>query len=120
MTRLLSIGLAGSTRLLLLAALCLGGYVAWQSHCLSRARAQLAAQQKIVRQQAGLIDSLHAHESQERQLIARQQRLAQQWRQQASDAQRRYRDAIKGNDCATGPLPDAVLELLQPSAGARR
>ncbi|WP_406705252.1 DUF2570 family protein [Sodalis sp.] len=120
MTRLLSIGLAGSTRLLLLAALCLGGYGAWQFHSLSRVRTQLAAQQKIVRQQAVLINRLYAPDAQERRLIARQQRLAQQWRQQASEAQSKYRDAIKGNDCATGPLPGTVLELLHPSASAQR
>ncbi|MGP2761017.1 DUF2570 family protein [Serratia marcescens] len=107
----------GSLVLLLLVAICLGGYSSLLSHRLQLARQQTAEQQKSLAQQAGLIATLQTQDAQNRALMAAQQQREQQLRQQHDTAQRKYREAIKNDPCAAQPLPGAVLELLRPAIG---
>ncbi|HGM4942375.1 TPA: DUF2570 family protein [Serratia marcescens] len=107
----------GSLVLLLLVAICLGGYSSLLSHRLQLARQQAAEQQKALAQQAGLIATLQTQDAQNRALMAAQQQREQQLRQQHDTAQRKYREAIKNDPCAGQPLPTAVLELLRPAIG---
>ncbi|ALL37659.1 hypothetical protein AR325_12015 [Serratia marcescens] len=107
----------GSLVLLLLVAICLGGYSSLLSHRLQLARQQAAEQQKALAQQAGLIATLQTQDAQNRALMAEQQQREQQLRQQHDTAQRKYREAIKNDPCAGQPLPAAVLELLRPATG---
>ncbi|WP_149570760.1 DUF2570 family protein [Serratia bockelmannii] len=107
----------GSLALLLLVAICLGGYNSLLSHRLQLARQQAAEQQKALAQQAGLIATLQTQDAQNRALMAAQQQREQQLRQQHDTAQRKYREAIKNDPCAGQPLPAAVLELLRPATG---
>ncbi|MCI2404781.1 hypothetical protein MMS95_18360 [Serratia sp. PGPR-27] len=106
----------GGLLLLLLAAICLGGYSALLSHQLASARQQAAELQKSLAQQAGLIATLQTQDAQNRALMAAQQRQEQQLRQQHEAYQRKYREAIKNDPCAAQPLPGAVFELLRPAA----
>ncbi|MBH3292474.1 DUF2570 family protein [Serratia marcescens] len=108
----------GGLLLLLLVAICLGGYSSLLSHQLASARQQAAELQKSLAQQAGLIATLQAQDAQNRALMAAQQRQERQLRQQHEAYQRKYREAIKNDPCAAQPLPGAVLELLRPVAGA--
>ncbi|HBB9121103.1 DUF2570 family protein [Serratia marcescens] len=103
--------------LLLLVAICLGGYSSLLSRRLELARQQTAEQQKTLAQQAGLIATLQTQDAQNRALMASQQQREQQLRQQHDTAQRKYREAIKNDPCAGQPLPAAVLELLRPATG---
>ncbi|UIM57342.1 DUF2570 family protein [Serratia marcescens] len=107
----------GSLVLMLLVAICLGGYSSLLSHRLQLARQQAAEQQKALAQQAGLIATLQTQDAQNRALMASQQQREQQLRQQHDTAQRKYREAIKNDPCAGQPLPAAVLELLRPATG---
>ncbi|HEI8820165.1 TPA: DUF2570 family protein [Serratia marcescens] len=107
----------GSLALLLLVAICLGGYSSLLSNRLQLARQQAAEQQKALAQQAGLIATLQTQDAQNRALMAAQQQREQQLRQQHDTAQRKYREAIKNDPCAGQPLPAAVLELLRPATG---
>ncbi|CAI1563003.1 phage lysis regulatory protein, LysB family [Serratia marcescens] len=107
----------GSLVLLLLVAICLGGYSSLLSHRLELARQQAAEQQKTLAQQAGLIATLQTQDAQNRALMAAQQQREQQLRQQHDTAQRKYREAIKNDPCAGQPLPAAVLEFLRPATG---
>ena len=85
----------GSLVLLLLVAICLGGYSSLLSHRLELAHQQAAEQQKALAQQAGLIATLQTQDAQNRALMAAQQQREQQLRQQHDTAQRKYREAIK-------------------------
>ncbi|HFF9780680.1 hypothetical protein [Serratia marcescens] len=105
----------GNLALLLLVAICLGGYSSLLSHRLQLARQQAAEQQKALAQQAGLIATLQTQDAQNRALMAVQQQREQQLRQQHDTAQRKYSEAIKNDPCAGQPLPAAVLELLRPA-----
>jgi predicted Holliday junction resolvase-like endonuclease len=107
----------GGLLLLLLVSICLGGYSSLLSHRLELARQQLAEQQKTLAQQAGLIATLQTQDAQNRALMAAQQRQEQQLRQQADIYQRKYRDAIKNDECARRTAPGAVLDLMQQSNG---
>ncbi len=107
----------GSLALLLLVAICLGGYSSLLSHQLQLARQQAAEQQKTLARQAGLIATLQTQDAQNRALMAAQQQREQQLRQQHDTVQRKYREAIKNDPCAGQPLPAAVLELLRPATG---
>ncbi len=107
----------GSLALLLLVAICLGGYSSLLSHRLQLARQQAAEQQKALAQQAGLIATLQTQDARNRALMAAQQQREQQLRQQHDTAQRKYREAIKNDPCAGQPLPADVLELLRPATG---
>ncbi|WP_440531013.1 DUF2570 family protein [Serratia marcescens] len=107
----------GSLALLLLVAICLGGYSSLLSNRLALARQQAGEQQKTLAQQAGLIATLQTQDAQNRALMAAQQQREQQLRQQHDTAQRKYREAIKNDPCAGQPLPAAVLELLRPATG---
>ena len=98
---------------LLLTAICLGGYSSLLSHRLELARQQSAEQQKTLAQQAGLISTLQTQDAQNRALMAAQQQQEQQLRQQADIYQRKYRDAIKNDECARRTVPDGVLDLLR-------
>ncbi|HEI9813782.1 TPA: DUF2570 family protein [Serratia marcescens] len=106
----------GSLALLLLVAICLGGYSSLLSNRLQLARQRAAEQQKALAQQAGLIATLQTQDAQNRALMAAQQQREQQLRQQHDTAQRKYREAIKNDPCAGQPLPAAVLELLRPAS----
>ncbi len=107
----------GSLALLLLVAICLGGYSSLLSHRLQLARQQAAEQQKALAQQAGLIATLQTQDARNRALMAAQQQRERQLRQQHDTAQRKYREAIKNDPCAGQPLPADVLELLRPATG---
>ncbi|MER5232705.1 DUF2570 family protein [Serratia ureilytica] len=107
----------GSLVLLLLVAICLGGYSSLLSHRLELARQQTAEQQKTLAQQAGLIATLQTQDAQNRALMAAQQQREQQLLQQHDTAQRKYREAIKNDPCAGQSMPAAVLELLRPATG---
>ncbi|HIE4391316.1 hypothetical protein BSQ98_15380 [Serratia liquefaciens] len=108
----------GGLLLLLLVAICLGGYSSLLSHRLELARQQALEQQKILAQQAGLIATLQTQDAQNRALMAAQQQQEQQLRQQSDVYQRKYREAIKNDACAGQPMPGAVIELLRPTATA--
>lgn len=113
--------LQGGLLLLLLAAICLGGYSSLLSHQLASARQQAAELQKSLAQQAGLIATLQTQDAQNRALMAAQQRQERQLRQQHEAYQRKYREAIKTipaplslclalclSSCARPPAPQAV------------
>ncbi|MEL5602175.1 hypothetical protein [Serratia nevei] len=118
MTSALAMLKNGGLLALLLSTLCLMGYSSLLSHRLESARQQAAELQKSLAQQAGLIATLQTQDAQNRALMAAQQQQEQQLRQQSDEYQRKYREAIKGNRCAAERMPDAVLELLRPAAGA--
>jgi hypothetical protein len=108
----------GGLLLLLLVAICLGGYSSLLSHRLELARQQALEQQKTLAQQAGLIATLQTQDVQNRALMAAQQQQEQLLRQQSDVYQRKYREAIKNDACAGQPMPGAVIELLRPTATA--
>ncbi|HGE8502841.1 TPA: hypothetical protein ACYUTM_003219 [Serratia marcescens] len=117
--------IAGSSlALLLLVAICLGGYSSLLSHRLELARQQVAEQKKTLAQQAGLITTLRADDARNRAMMAEQQRREQQLRQQGENYQRKYQDAIKNDECARRTAPPAVIGLLRgtdtAAAGADR
>ncbi|HAU5648006.1 MULTISPECIES: hypothetical protein [Serratia] len=117
--------IAGSSlAILLLVAICLGGYSSLLSHRLELARQQVAEQQKMLAQQAGLITTLRADDARNRAMMAEQQRREQQLRQRGEIYQRKYQDAIKNDECARRTAPGAVLGLLRgtdtAAAGADR
>ncbi|HCV67102.1 DUF2570 family protein [Serratia proteamaculans] len=116
MSGLLSRLVQGGWLLLLLAAICLGGYSSLLSHRLELVQQQAGEQQKTLAQQAGLIATLQIQDAQNRALMAAQQQQEQQLRQQSDVYQRKYREAIKNDACAGQPMPDAVIELLRPTA----
>ncbi|WP_440494736.1 hypothetical protein [Serratia sarumanii] len=106
--------IAGSSlALLLLVAICLGGYSSLLSHRLELARQQVAEQKKTLAQQAGLITTLRADDARNRAMMAEQQRREQQLRQQGENYQRKYQDAIKNDECARRTAPGAVIGLLR-------
>jgi len=102
----------GGLLLLLAVSICLGGYSSLLSHRLDLVRQQSAEQQKTLAQQAGLIATLQTQDAQNRVLMAAQQQQEQQLRQQADIYQRKYRDAIKNDECARRIAPGAVLDLM--------
>jgi len=103
----------GCLVVLLLVAISLGGYSSLLSHRLELARQQAAEQQTTLTQQAGLIATLQTQDAQNRALMAAQQQQEQQLRQQADIYQRKYRDAIKNDECARRNAPSAVLDLMR-------
>ena len=103
----------GSLAVLLLVAISLGGYSSLLSHRLDLARRQSAEQQKTLTQQAKLITSLRTDDARNRALMAEQQRREQQLRQQGEIYQRKYREAIKNDECARRSAPGAVLGILR-------
>ncbi|EPJ9037301.1 hypothetical protein LM859_000217 [Serratia marcescens] len=103
----------GSLALLLLVAICLGGYSSLLSNRLQLARQQAAEQQKALTQQAGLIATLQTQDAQNRALMAAQQQREQQLRQQGENYQRKYREAIQNDECSRRAAPPAVLGLLR-------
>lgn len=105
----------GGWLLLLVVAICLGGYSSLLAQRLEVAQRQLREQQRSLAQQVGLVATLQTQEAQNRVLMTTQLQQEQQLRQQYSDYQRKYRDAIKHDACAEQPMPDAVFELLQPA-----
>lgn len=110
--------LAGSGLLIMLVvSICLGGYSSLLSHRLELTRQQNTEQQKMLDQQAGLIATLQTQDAQNRALLAAQQQQEQQLRQQADLFQRKYRDAIKNDECARRIAPGAVLDLMHQSDG---
>lgn len=108
---------SGGMLLLLVASICLGGYSSLLSHRLELARQQVAEQQKTLAQQAGLIATLQTQDVQNRALMSAQQQREQQLRQQADIYQRKYRDAIKNDECARRTAPGAVLDLMRQPSG---
>lgn len=99
--------------LLLVTAICLGGYSSLLSHRLELARQQVAEQKKTLAQQTGLITTLRADDARNRAMMAEQQRRELQLRQQGENYQRKYQDAIKNDECARRVAPVAVLDLLR-------
>jgi len=96
---------------------CLAGGLIWSAnhyHGKYRAAQQLVDEQKeTLAQQAGLITNLRADDARNRAMMAEQQRREQQLRQQGENYQRKYRDAIKNDECARRAAPGAVLGLLR-------
>lgn len=103
----------GGVVLLLLVAISLGGYSSLLSHRLDLARRQSAELQKTLAQQAKLITSLRTDDARNRALMAEQQRREQQLRQQGEIYQRKYREAIKNDECARRTAPGAVIGILR-------
>ena len=109
MTTLTRYGLIGA----LLVAICLSGYSSLLSSRLDTARQLNSELNKSLAQQAGLIVTLQTQDAQNRALMAEQQQRERQLRQQASDNERKYRDAIKNDECARSAAPVAVLDFLR-------
>ncbi len=107
----------GGLLLLLVVTICLGGYSSLLSHRLELALQQNAEQEKTLAQQAGLISTLQTQDAQNRVLMAAQQQQEQQLRQHADIYQRKYRDAIKNDECARRIAPGAVLDLMHQPDG---
>ena len=107
----------GGLLLMLVVSIFLGGYSSLLSHRLELARQQVTEQQKTLAQQAGLIAMLQTQDTQNRVLMAAQQQREQQLRQQSDIYQRKYRDAIKNDECANRAAPGAVLDLLHQPDG---
>ncbi|MEX3003549.1 hypothetical protein [Serratia fonticola] len=80
---------------------------------LESAKQQLREQQRSLAQQAGLIATLQTQDAQNRVLMAEQQRQEQLIRQQATDNERKYREAIEDDECAKRDMPGAVIDILQ-------
>ncbi|MNG60923.1 hypothetical protein D3C81_18040 [compost metagenome] len=74
---------------------------------------QLSTSQLENSKQAELIATLQTQDAQNRALMAAQQQQEQQLRQQADIYQRKYRDAIKNDECARRNAPGAVLDLMR-------
>lgn len=99
---------------LLLIALTVAGRLAFYFHGNAvKAGEQVKQQEKTLAQQSGLISTLQAQDQKNRALEAAQQQREQQLRQQAESYQRKYREAIKNDECARRRVPDAVLNLLR-------
>ncbi|WP_454889397.1 hypothetical protein [Serratia quinivorans] len=78
---------------------------------------QVKQQKEALAQQSGLISTLQVQDRKNRALEAAQQQREQQLRQQAEIYQRKYREAIQNDECASSSAPGAVLDLMrQPSA----
>ncbi|MNE93107.1 hypothetical protein D3C80_1909110 [compost metagenome] len=69
-------------------------------------------------QLATLIRTMQEQDARNRMLVAEQQQREQQIRQQASDNERKYRDAIQSDECAARDMPSTVIELLQSKESA--
>lgn len=80
---------------------------------LRMAEQQAEQQKKTLAQQAELLATMRADDARNRSLMAEQQQREQHLRQQGLDYQRKYRDAIKNDDCARRDAPGAVLDLLR-------
>ncbi|QPT15469.1 hypothetical protein I6G37_11195 [Serratia rubidaea] len=80
---------------------------------------QAEQQKKTLAQQAELLATMRADDARNRALMAKQQQREQHLRQQGEDYQRKYREAIKNDDCAKRAAPVSVLDLLRGTdAGA--
>lgn len=80
---------------------------------LRMAEQQAEQQKKTLAQQAELLATMRADDARNRSLMAEQQQREQQLRQQGQDYQRKYRDAIKNDDCARRAAPGSVIDLLR-------
>jgi uncharacterized protein HemX len=107
----------GGLLLLLVVSICLGGYSSLLSHRLELARQQVEEQKKTLAQQSGLIATMQEQDARNRTLMAEQQKNNQQLRQQGETYQRKLHDALKSDKCGNSPMPAAVIDLLQQSAG---
>lgn len=107
----------GGMLLLLVVSICLGGYSSLLSYRLELARQQSAEQKKTLAQQSGLIATMQEQDARNHMLVAEQQKKNQQLRQQGETYQRKLRDALKSDKCGNSPMPAAVIDLLQQSAG---
>ncbi|WP_418346965.1 hypothetical protein [Serratia fonticola] len=99
---------------LLVAAVVLAACTSVLTKRLEAAQLQNRQQLKDLAQQAGLIATLQTQDAQNRVLMATQLQQEQQLRQQARTNERKYRDAIKDDECAARDMPGAVIELLRP------
>ncbi|MFX3862105.1 hypothetical protein ACJBS1_10630, partial [Streptococcus suis] len=82
-------------------ALIVAGRLAFYFHGNAvKAGEQVKQQEKTLAQQAGVIATLQTQDVQNRVLMAAQQQQEQQLRQQADIYQRKYREAIKNDECA--------------------
>lgn len=80
---------------------------------------EVKQQKKTLAQQAELLATMRADDARNRTLMAEQQQREQQLRQQGENYQRKYRDAIKNDDCARRDVPGPVIDLLRGTgAGA--
>ena len=81
--------------LLLVTAICTGGYSSLLSHRLELARQQVAEQKKTLAQQTGLITTLRADDARNRAMMAEQQRREQQLRSRAKNTRGNIRMPLK-------------------------
>ncbi|WP_261990621.1 hypothetical protein [Serratia marcescens] len=99
---------------LLLVALIVAGRLAFYFHSNAvMAGEQVKQQEKTLVRQEGLIATLRADDARNRAMMAEQQRREQQLRQQGENYQRKYREAIKNDECARRSAPNAVLGILR-------
>lgn len=61
---------------------------------------------------------MRADDARNRALMAEQQQREQHLRQQGQDYQRKYREAIKNDDCANRDAPGSVIDLLRGTDAA--
>ncbi|CAI0826774.1 hypothetical protein [Serratia entomophila] len=106
---------------LLLVALIVAGRLAFYFHGNAvEAGEQVKQQEKTLAQQSGLITTLRADDARNRAMMAEQQRIEQQLRQQGEIYQRALREALKNDKCGNSPMPAAVIDLLQQNAAGAR
>ncbi|MFC0225666.1 DUF2570 family protein [Serratia aquatilis] len=98
----------------LLVAICLGWYSSVLTGRLETSQQLIREQSKSLEQQSALIGTMQIQDAQNRSLMAAQLQQEQQLRQRATANERKFREAIKNDDCAKRDMPGAVVELLQP------
>ena len=99
--------------LLLVAVVVAGRVASYYRDNYLQVQQQVEQQKKTLAQQAELLATMRADDARNRSLMAEQQQREQHLRQQGQDYQRKYRDAIKNDDCARRAAPGAVLDLLR-------
>ncbi|TXE58999.1 DUF2570 domain-containing protein [Serratia nematodiphila] len=98
----------------LLVALIVAGRLAFYFHSNAvKAGEKVKQQEKTLAQQSGLISALQTQDRKNRALATEQHRREQQLRQQNESYQRKYREAIKNDECSRRVAPPAVIGLLR-------
>lgn len=105
----------GTTSIALVSLLC--SVVNYYHDKSERLGIEVKQQKKTLAQQAELLATMRADDARNRSLMAKQQQREQQLRQQGQDYQRKYREAIKNDNCAKRYAPGTVLGLLRGTGG---
>ncbi|MFI8417706.1 hypothetical protein ACQKDS_14725 [Serratia sp. NPDC078593] len=98
---------------LLVALIAAGRLASYYHDNYQESQRQVAEQKKTLAQQSGLISTLQDQDRKNRALAAEQQQREQQLRQQGETYQRKYRDAIKNDNCAKRDAPGSVIDILR-------